>query len=122
MIGSSQISLLQDPYEQVIQKLLRVKGRQKRRLQGRENTLENKKSAISDIGSKITSFNSLLDKLKDPFSDKITPLAGQSSNKEAVSVLSTKNMENTGNYNITVSSWLKMILSSPTASQAMEPH
>jgi flagellar hook-associated protein 2 len=97
----------QNPYEPLIQELLQVDGQKKRDLQSQEKVLQNKKSAISDIGSKMTALNSLLSSFNDPFDNKLNPLAGQSSNKEAVSVVSTNGMENPGNYNISISQLAK---------------
>lgn len=106
-ITPGKIFRQQNPYENIIQEMLRADGQRKRELQSQEKTLQAQKSAISDIGSKLTAFNSLLSTFTDPFSHTLRPLSGQSSNSEAVAVLSTAGMESTGNYNISVSQLAK---------------
>jgi flagellar hook-associated protein 2 len=106
-ITPNSIFRQQNPYENIIQELLQVDGQKKRDLQSQEATLKTKKSAISDIGSKMTALNSLLTNFTDPLAHTLDPLAGTSSNTDAISVLSTDGMKHTGSYNISVSQLAK---------------
>ncbi len=117
-ISPNTIFQQQNPYENIIQELLQVEGQKKRNLQSQEKTLETKKSAISDVGSKLTSLNSMLSTFEDPFAQKLNPMSGKSSNENAISVLSTTGMKNPGNYTIGVNQLAKndIVLSDSIAS------
>ena len=106
-ISPNSVFKQHNPYEQVIQELLQLDGRKKRQLQAQEQTLNTRKTAVSDIGSKLSSLNSLLTTYNDPTNNKLNPLTATSTNKSAVSVLSTSGLNNTGSYNISVSQLAK---------------
>jgi flagellar hook-associated protein 2 len=117
-IAPNTIFQQQNPYENIIQELMQVEGQKKRNLQSQEKTLETKKSAVTDVGSKLTSLHSMLSTFEDPLAHKLNPMSGKSSNKDAISVESTAGIENPGNYTIKVNQLAKndIVLSDSMAS------
>lgn len=99
--------LFNSPYESSIQQLLRIERQEKLQLQRQQKSLQTQKTALSDIGSKLTALNSLLTSFSETPADKLEPLSGTSTNSDAVSIVSTNGLDNPSSYSIDVTQLAK---------------
>lgn len=106
MISANSI-LRSNPFESQIQQLLQLDGSKRRSLVQDKADIRAKKTALDDISSSLTSFNSLLTSFTQSPEETLSPLTGSSSNADAVSVISTSGLNNPANFNISVSQLAK---------------
>lgn len=95
LFGNSQM-------DQLIDRLIQLESGTKNRLESQKETQKQRKSAISDVGSKLSSLNTLLTNFQDPTSSQIYQLGASSSNPEAFGVSVDDTFETTGSFNIDV--------------------
>ncbi|MDZ7771133.1 MAG: flagellar filament capping protein FliD [Balneolaceae bacterium] len=110
MISTSALTSQTNPYESTIRQLLQLEGQKKLQLQQDKSAVTKKQTALSDIDSKLSSLNSLMESFADPTGDTFSPLTGSSSNDNAVSVVSAGGIDNPGSYNIEISQLAKQDL------------
>lgn len=110
MISTSSLLSQTNPYENTIRQLLQLEGRKKLQLQQDKSAITDKQTALSDIDSKLSSLNSLMESFAGNPGDKFSPLMGSSSDADAVSVVSVAGIDNPGSYNIDVTQLAKQDL------------
>ena len=105
-------------FESQIQQLLKIDARKKTQLEDQQKNITAKKKALSDIGSKLSSLSSLLTSFKESPAENFEPLAGTSTNPDAINIISTGGLDRTGNYSISVGQLAKrdIVLSDKIAS------
>lgn len=107
--SGNSVNLFQqtNPYEPYIQEMLQVDSQQKDQLQSQQTTDQNKLTAVTKIGSKLSTLNTTLQSfINDPLT-QFKPFTGTSSDPSSVSVISTDGITNAGSYNIQVSQLAK---------------
>lgn len=106
MISANSI-LGSNPFESQIQQLLQLDGLKRQSLVQDKSDIRAKQTALDDISSSLTSFNSLLNSFTQSPEETLSPLTGSSSNADAVSIVSTSGLNNPANFDITVNQLAK---------------
>ncbi len=101
MSGINSILRQSDPFEQLVQQLITLESRRKFELQEQVEKQQTTRKAVSDVGSKVSSFNNLLTSYQEPSNTQFRPLSA-SSTSEAVSVTAGDLLREAGTYNIRV--------------------
>lgn len=114
MISTADILRQTNPFENTIQQLLALESRDKQLLESQQNELRNKRTTISELGTKLTDFNSSLNSIINGPSDFFQPLQGNSNGSNNISVISTEGAQAEGTFNIDVQQLAKqdIVLSS----------
>jgi flagellar hook-associated protein 2 len=89
-------------YEQLIDNLITLESSRKFAFQEQIQTQEARKSAISSVGSKLTSFNRVLVDFSSPANNLFNLFAAQSSNESAFSVSNTSQLTTSGSFNLEI--------------------
>ncbi|SMO59592.1 flagellar filament capping protein FliD [Fodinibius sediminis] len=100
-------TLFQNPYESSIQQLLRIEGMKKEQLLDQQDFLQDQMTAISGIDSKLSSLNSVLESFITSPGEQVAPLAGRSTNPDAIDIVSTSGMSGPGNFTVNVNQLAK---------------
>lgn len=102
MTGSITDILRQnDPFENLVQQLITLESRRKFELEDQRESQTKTKSAVSGVGTRMTSLNSLLSNIQQPSTKQFSPLAA-SSTTDAVRVTAGEFLNQSGNFDISV--------------------
>ena len=102
MSSASDIFRGSSVYEQLINQIITLESRKKFSFQDQIETQQTRKASISSVGTKLTSFNSLLKDYVDPFQTTFDKLAPTSSNTDAFSVSNSGTLSSQGTFNFEV--------------------
>ncbi len=91
-----------NPYEKFVQQLVQLESRTKFQLQQQQSTHRERKTALGEVSSVISKFNSKLDELNQPSNNAFSPLKTSSSNEQVVRVHSADGITRPSVYNITI--------------------
>lgn len=89
-------------YEQLIENLITLESSRKFAFQQQVQSQEARKSAISSVGSKLTSFNRVLVDFASPANNLFNLYAAKSSNESAFTVSNTSQLTASGSFNIEI--------------------
>jgi len=114
LISTADILRQTNPFENTIQQLLALESRDKQLLENQQSELRNKRTTISELGTKLTDFNSSLNSIINDPSGFFQPLQGSSNGSNNISVISTEGAQAEGTFNIDVQQLAKqdIVLSS----------
>jgi len=114
LISTADILRQTNPFENTIQQLLALEARDKNLLQSQQNELKNKKTTITELGTKLTDFNSSLNSIINTPNEFFQPLKGSSGNSESISIVSTEGAQSQGTFKTVVQQIAKqdLVLSS----------
>lgn len=101
MSGINQILRQSDPFEQLVQQLITLESRRKFELEEQKEKQQATRKAVTDVGSQVSSFNSLLTNYQQPSSSAFRPLSANSTS-DAVSVTASEFLRESANYSINV--------------------
>lgn len=90
-----------DPFEQLVQQLITLESKRKFALEDQRESQKTTKSAVSGVGTKLTSLNSLLTNLQQPSANQFKPLMA-SSTTDAFQVTAGEFLRESGNYSMQV--------------------
>ena len=107
MISTSSLLSQTNPFEDTIQQLVALEQLDRLRLQAEQSQLNTKKSTLSEVGSRLSTFSTTLKSFQDSTNEQLQPLAGTSSNTDAVSIISTAGLQNSGNFSFEVTQLAK---------------
>lgn len=102
MSSASNIFRGSSVYEQLINQLITLESRKKFSFQDQIETQQTRKASISTVGTKLTSFNTLLKDYVDPFKSTFNALSPQSSNSDAFSVSNSGTLSSQGTFNFEI--------------------
>jgi flagellar hook-associated protein 2 len=91
-----------NPYEKFVQQLVQLESRTKFQLQQQQSTHRERKTALGEVSSAISKFNSKLEELNQPSNNAFSPLKTSSSNEQVVRVHSADGITRPSVYNITI--------------------
>ncbi|MBP3191972.1 flagellar filament capping protein FliD [Natronogracilivirga saccharolytica] len=91
-----------NPYEKYVQQLVQLESQTKMKLQAEQSDHRERKDALGDVSSKLSTFNSKLTELQDPDNQSFSPLKTSSSNEGVVNVHSADGIERPSTYNIDI--------------------
>jgi len=101
MISASSLIQQSNPFESSIQQILRLDGLKRDQLRSDLNTIESQKSALNDIGSAFSSFQTTINTFADEPGTSFNPQKVESSG-DALRIISSEEGINTGNFDIQV--------------------
>ena len=107
MISTSSLLSQTNPFEDTIQQLVALEQLDRLRLQAEQSQLNTKKSTLSEVGSRLSTFSTTLKSFQDSTNEQLQPLAGTSSNTDAISIISTAGLQNSGNFSFEVTQLAK---------------
>lgn len=91
-----------NPYEKFVQQLVQLESRTKFQLQQQQSVHRERKTALGEVSSSISRFNSKVAELSDPDNNAFSPLKTSSSNNQVVRVHSAQGITRPSVYNITI--------------------
>lgn len=98
----TQLMQANDPYAQLINNLITLDSTTKNNYISQKQTQQNRESAISSIGTDMTSLNTLLSNYSLDGTKQITPLAATSSDTSALTATADSTVQQGGQYKINV--------------------
>jgi flagellar hook-associated protein 2 len=91
-----------NPYEQFVQQLVQLESRQKLQLEAQQEEHRERKTALGDVSSAISTFISRLDELGSPTNNAFEPMSFESSDESVVRIDSAAGVDDESSYNIQV--------------------
>jgi flagellar hook-associated protein 2 len=91
-----------NPYEEQIQQLMQIELQKKLQLQDAQGVLEDQKTALSDIDSKLSTLHSTLSSFIDSPEEQLSPLNATSTNPEAFELISTSGLDGAGTFTLDI--------------------
>lgn len=91
-----------NPYEKFVQQLVQLESRTKFQLQQRQSEQRERKTALGEVSSSISKFNSKLSELEQQEGKAFSPLKTSSTNEQVVQVHSADGIARPSVYNITI--------------------
>ncbi|MDR8393026.1 flagellar filament capping protein FliD [Aliifodinibius sp. S!AR15-10] len=102
MNSISNLIMQSGKYEGYIQQLVQLESQQKYELQSQKRSKNDQQSALGEISSVISEFESKIEEIQDPGNNALTPLKASTSDDSVVQVDSTSGLDNPSSYDITV--------------------
>ncbi|MEX0680357.1 MAG: flagellar filament capping protein FliD [Balneolales bacterium] len=91
-----------NPYEKFVQQLVQLESRNKLIMEAEQKTHRERKTALGQVSSAISKFNSTLNEMANPDNNSFKPLSTSTTNDKVVSINSATGIERATTYNITV--------------------
>jgi flagellar hook-associated protein 2 len=105
--GSNAIFGLTDPYANLIDRLIQLDSQPKQRLEAKVSEQNTRKSAVSSVGSKLSSLNNLLTNYLEPGARQFQPFAATSSDESMFTAEVTGKAQTSGNYSLDINQLAK---------------
>lgn len=102
MSSTNALFQASNPYSELIDQLIQLESRPKQRLEQKVEQQQTRKSAISSVGSKLSTLNGLFDSYLGLNANQFEAFSAGSSNESAFTVETTTSLDGAGTYDINV--------------------